>query len=245
MRADLPLLGRRVDSAPDRPETYCEIGESTIGLAGRLLTPGQCWPLALPYLVGVGTDLWLGAATTLIGAALGGSISFIVSRQQIRSAWMQREADAAQERNRRSEDRRFAAYSEFITQARSFRNKLGAYYKHSDNRPSIKQLDALLQAALDSSTLVFLLVESETAYEGCLAVVRSLGVAQDVLHGDRSSSADNPWAELNPLLGSSTRGFQNAVRTELGVSGPAKPWDSVEYERKRKEAQQMGGLGQP
>jgi hypothetical protein len=121
--------------------------------------------LALPYLAGVATDLWLGAATTLIGAALGGSISFIVSRQQIKSAWMQREADAVHERNRRSEDRRFAAYSEFITHARSFRNALRVYYQHSDNRPSIKELDALLQVTQDSSTLVFLLVASEEAYQ--------------------------------------------------------------------------------
>src|SRR5579859_8058542 len=66
-------------------------------------------PLALPYLATVSTDLWLGTVTTLLGAALGGSISFIVSRQQIKSAWIQRQADAAEERNRRSEDRRFTA----------------------------------------------------------------------------------------------------------------------------------------
>ena len=111
--------------------------------------------MALPYLATVGTDLWLGAVTTLIGAALGGSISFIVSRQQIKSAWIQRAADAAEERNRRSEDRRFTAYSEFITRARSSRNALRAYYQHSGSRPSIKELDTVLQSAQDSSTLVF------------------------------------------------------------------------------------------
>lgn len=146
----------------------------------------------------------------MIGAALGGSISFIVSRQQIKSAWMQREADAAQEQNRRSEDRRFAAYSEFITRARSCRNAVGAYYLHSDNRPSIKELDALLQGARDSSTLGFLVVESEEAYEGCRAVVRSLGVVQAVLRGLRSSSTDNPWNELNPVIGRSTRADTHA-----------------------------------
>jgi hypothetical protein len=201
--------------------------------------------LALPYLATVGTDLWLGAVTTLIGAALGGSISFIVSRQQIKSAWIQREADAAEERSRRSEDRRFTAYSEFITRARSSRNALRAYYQHSGSRPSIKALDAVLQAAQDSSTLVFLLVASEEAHEGCLAVVRSLGVAQDMLHGARPSGTDNPWTELNRLFGRSTRNFQNAVRTELGVSGPTKPWDDVEYDRKHEDAQQSGELGQP
>jgi hypothetical protein len=213
---------------------------------GQPSAPGQCLAnlRRCRYLVGVATDLWLGAATTLIGAALGGSISFIVSRQQIKSAWMQREADAAHERNRRSEDRRFAAYSEFITRARSCRNAVGAYYLHSDNRPSIKELDALLQAARDASTLVFLVVESEEAYEGCRAVVRSLGVVQAVLHGLRSSGTDNPWNELNPIIGRSTRRFQNAVRTELGVSGPTKPWDGVEYDRWHKEAQQAGEVAE-
>lgn len=197
----------------------------------------------MAYLTFVVSDLWLGAATTLIGAALGGSISVIVSRQQIKSTWKQREADAAQERNRRSEDRRFAAYSEFMTRARSFRNALGAHYLHSDNRPTVKELDVLLQGARDSSTLVFLLVESEQAHAGCLAVVRALGVAQAVLHDIKSTSTDDQWNELNALLGSSTRIFQNAVRTELGVTGPAKPWVSAEHEGKYKEARQNGEMG--
>jgi hypothetical protein len=187
----------------------------------------------LPYLAGVTLDLWLGAVTTLIGAALGGSISFVVSRQQIKSAWVQREADAAQERNRRSEDRRFTAYSEFLTRARSFRNALHDYYQNSDHKPSIKELHAFLQAALDSSALVFLLVESEETYQGCLALVRSLGTSKDILNGIRSTGKENPWAELNPLLGESTRNFQNAVRIELKVTGPIKPWGNAESNKQQ------------
>jgi hypothetical protein len=198
----------------------------------------------MPYFAGVATDLWLGAATTLIGAALGGSISFIMNRQQLKSAWMQREADAAREQRIRSEDRRFAAYSEFITRARSCRNALEAYYQHPDNKPSIKELDALLQAAKDASSLVFLVVGSEEAYGACLEVMRSLEATQDVLHSRRSSSADSPWIELNPMLGKSTRTFQNAVRTELGVTGPAKPWDSSRHDRKYKKAHQRDDLGE-
>jgi hypothetical protein len=64
-----------------------------------------------------------------------------------------------------------------------------------------------------------------------------------MLHGARPSSTDNPWTELNELFGRSTRNFQNAVRTELGVSGPTKPWDRVEYDRKHEDAQQLGELG--
>jgi hypothetical protein len=198
----------------------------------------------LPYLTCVVSDLWLGAATTLIGTALGGSISVIVSRQQIKSTWKQREADAAQERNRRIEDRRFTAYAEFMNRARSFRNELEAHYLHSDNTPTVKELDVLLQRARDSSTLVFLLVGSKELDAGCLAVMRALEVAQAVLHGIKSTSTDDPWDELNELLGSATRSFQNAVRTELEVTGPARPWVSTKYERKHKEARQNGEPGQ-
>ena len=108
----------------------------------------------------------------------------------------------------------------------------------------IDKLHREADAAEGSSTLVFLLVESEEAHEGCLAVVRSLGIAQDMLHGARPSRTDNPWTELNRLFGRSTRHFQNAVRTELGVSGPTKPWDSAEYDGKHEDAQQPGELGQ-
>src|ERR1700685_2193621 len=121
----------------------------------------------MPYLAGVATDLWLGAATTLGGAALRGSISFVVNRQQLQSAWPRREKDAAREQRIRSEDRRSAAYSDFIPRARSCRNTLGAYYQYSDNRPSIKELDTLLQEAQDASSLVFLVVGSTAAYEAC------------------------------------------------------------------------------
>jgi hypothetical protein len=174
----------------------------------------------------MGTDLWLGAVTTLIGAALGGSISFAVSRQQIKAAWLQREADAELEQRKRLEDRRFAAYSEFITRARSCRNALRAYYKYPANRPSLAELDALMQAAQDASTLVFLVVGSEEAYQGCLAIVRSLSAAQNVLHGTGPDEASDPWGQLNPMFGEATRLFQNAVRAELQVSGPAVPWDT-------------------
>jgi hypothetical protein len=198
----------------------------------------------MPYLAGVATDLWLGAATTLVGAALGGSISFVVNRQQLKSAWLQREKDAAREQRIRSEDRRFAAYSDFITRARSCRNTLGAYYQHSDNRPSIKELDTLLQEAQDASSLVFLVVGSTAAYEACRDVVRALEAAEGTLHG-RSSSANNPWTELDPMLGRSTRTFQNAVRTELGVTGPAEPWDSTRRDRKQREAHARDDLSEP
>jgi hypothetical protein len=174
----------------------------------------------------VGSDIWVGAITTLVGAALGGAISFALSRQQLNDARLQRKEEAAREQRRRSEDRRFQAYSEFLTRARSYRNALQAYYLHPGNRLSVGEIDTLLHAAVDASTLAFLVVESESAYEACRAVAEALWRAQAVIHGTASSIIGDPWPELNNELGRATREFQNVARDELGVGGPAHPWDT-------------------
>ena len=178
----------------------------------------------LSYPSGVGNDVWVGAVTTLVGAALGGAISFVLSRQQLKDARLQRKEEATREQRRRSEDRRFQAYSDFLTRARSYRNAVQAYYLHADNRPSLDQIDALLHAANDASALVFLLVESKGTYEGCIAVLQALWRAQTIIHHIEPSSADDPWTEINNELGRSTREFQNSAKSELGVSGPTEPW---------------------
>lgn len=171
----------------------------------------------LPYPLDVGNDVWIGAITTLLGAALGGAISFVLSRQQ----WKQEEL---RERHRRSDDRRFQAYAEFLIRERSYRNAVEAYYLHPDNRPAINELDVLLHAAQDASTLVFLVVESEDTRKGCISVMRTLSRARAIIHGIESSSADDPWPELEVEFGRATREFQNAARNELEVSGPTIPW---------------------
>jgi hypothetical protein len=165
----------------------------------------------------VGNDVWIGAVTTLLGAALGGALSFVLNRQQ----WKQEES---RERHRRSEERRFQAYAEFLIRERSYRNAVEAYYLHPDNRPSINDLDVLLHAAQDASTLVFLVVESKDTRKGCLSVMRTLSRARDITHRIASGSADDPWPELELEFGRATREFQNAVRNELEVSGPTIEW---------------------
>jgi len=169
-------------------------------------------------------DVWVGAITTLIGAALGGAISFILSRQQLNDARLQRKEADIVDRCRRSEDRRFQAYSEFLTRTRSYRNAIGAYYLHSDGQPSIEVLDALLQAANDASALVFLVVESEDTYRGSVAVMEALWRARSIIHGFEKKSPDDPWREINEEFGRTMRQLQNAARHELGVGGPNHPW---------------------
>ena len=168
--------------------------------------------------------MWVGAVTTLAGGLLGGAISFIVSRQQARDARRQRAEDDIREQRRRSEDRRYAVYSDFLTQARSFRNAVEAYYAHPRGKPGVTEIDSLLQNANDASALVFLVVESQETYEGCRSVLRALSRARALLNKAEKNPAAGPWDELNPLLGQAIREFQNAARGELGVSGPAVPW---------------------
>jgi hypothetical protein len=196
-------------------------------LNGRGASPesGSCCALLVGYPCGMSTDVWVGAITTLVGGLLGGAISFVVSRQQAKDARRQRAEDDIHDRRRRSEDRRYTVYSDFLSQVRSFRNALEAYYARPRDRPRLSDLDSLLHSANDKSALVFLVVESRETYEGCRSVLRALRRSRVILHKIEESPVSDPWRELNMLLGQATRDFQNAARNELGVSGPTVPWD--------------------
>jgi hypothetical protein len=175
----------------------------------------------------VSSDVWVGAATTLIGAVLGGAISFFLSQQQVKEARQQRQEDDLREVRRRSTDRRFQAYADFLTRTRSFRNAAEAYYLQPGHRPSLAEMDSLLQSANDASALVFLVVESDATYAGCRHALRALAQARAIIHDAEPTVSAEPWVDLNALLGRATREFQNSARTELGVSGPATPWDDT------------------
>lgn len=178
------------------------------------------------YSRGMSSDVWVGAATTLAGAVLGGAISFLLSREQAREGRRQRQEDDAREYRRRSSDRRFQAYAEFLTRTRSFRNAVETYYLQPRHQPSLKEIDSLLQSANDASALVFLVVESDDTYEGCRNVLRALWQARALIHGIEPPASGDSWNTLNVQLGRATREFQNCARIELGVGGPTMPWDS-------------------
>lgn len=172
-------------------------------------------------------DIWVGAATTLAGTVLGGTISSMVSRQQARDARLQRAEEYLRQQRKQSADRRFQAFSEFLMRARSFRNATEAYYVHPHHKPALAEIDSLLHSANDASALVFLVVESDGSYQACREVLRALWRARTIIHGIEPSATENPWLELNMLLGRTTREFQNAARTELEVPGPTEPWDGL------------------
>jgi hypothetical protein len=176
----------------------------------------------------VGNEVWLGALTTLLGALLGGVITFLVSHQQLRNARLQRQEEAKREQRIRSEDRRFQAYSEFLTRARSYRNGVQSYYiNSSSSQLSIDELNVLHRAADDASTLVFLVVESDATYDACVELLRALWRAQTTIHNIEPTTTADPWRELGVSIGRAARGFQVAARTELEVHGPTRPWDST------------------
>jgi hypothetical protein len=174
----------------------------------------------LPYAPPVSSDLWLGAVTTLSGAVLGGAISFVLSRQQIKEARAQRAEDAMRERRRRSLDRRIDAYADFYTRARSFRNALRTGQEPVP-RLNSNEIDALARSAHGASSLVFLLVESRRTTDACRDAVVAMSNAQTVINDHGSQPLDKPWPELNERMAVVLREFQDAAREELEVGGSA------------------------
>jgi HAMP domain-containing protein len=168
----------------------------------------------------VSSDLWLGAITTLSGAVLGGAISFVLSRQQIKEARVQRAQDASRERHRRSLDRRIDAYADFYTRARSFRNALRPGQQVVP-RLTADEIGALARSAHGASSLVFLLVESPRTRDACREVVLAMSDAQGVIDDHDSPPPDKPWPALNERMAIMLREFQAAARAELEVDGSA------------------------
>src|SRR4029077_8010428 len=111
----------------------------------RMVTPWTCRQGSTLLLMG--SAVWLPSATGLIGVALGGLVSLAVSRQQIREARALRADEAVQERYRRSVDRRFKAFSEFIIQHRAARGALLFYYSQLDGKPSLSDINKALRSA--------------------------------------------------------------------------------------------------
>jgi len=176
----------------------------------------------------MGSAVWLASATGLIGVALGGLVSLAVSRQQIREARALRADEAVQERYRRSVDRRFKAFSEFIIQHRAARGALLFYYSQLDGKPGLSDINKALRSAHDSAAMVFLVLEAERTYKACRDVLRALDAAQSVVYENARRPSANPGDEINSALGRAMREFQNAARAELDVNGPEWPWTERE-----------------
>lgn len=171
----------------------------------------------LSYDVIVNADIWVGAVTTLAGAILGGAISYLLSRQQIKEARIQRAEEAHRDQERRSEERRFSAYSDFLTQARRYRSAIRPYRRDSGPGLTVQEIDAYAAAADAAGSLVFLVSQSLGTHEACRKVLRTIGETLTVIHELSTDLDAGPWEELNNNMADSLREFQNAARTELGA----------------------------
>ena len=167
------------------------------------------------------SELWVGALTTLAGAVLGGAISFLLSRQQILEARAQRKEEASLDRNRRSVERRFNAYAEFLTSARSYRN---AVRPATITKAAFADIDALAQAADAAGSLITLVAESETTIAASHKLMPAISVAQDVIHDPDRDSREARKPEAIDMLVLSLRQFQAAAREELDVGGVDRSW---------------------
>lgn len=165
--------------------------------------------------------LWVGAVTTLAGAILGGAISFVLSRQQIIEARAQRKEEARHDKNRRSLERRFDAYADFLKRARSYRNAIRPY---AMTEAATRDIDALAQAADASGAFISLVAESEMTLSASHKVLAAIAASQELLHNPDSHSRDARWPEANDAMVLALRQFQATAREELDVSGVDRSW---------------------
>jgi hypothetical protein len=169
----------------------------------------------------VNTSLWFGALTTLAGAALGGVISYVLSRQQIKDARAQRLEAERSERARRSEDRRLDIYADFLTRARTYRNVIRKPGNpEAGPRLPLAAIADLARTADAAGSLVHLVSQSEATAAACGEVMRTIGETSGVLHAHEGDMSGVPWEEINGTMSRVLRAFQVAARAELRMDEP-------------------------
>ena len=162
------------------------------------------------------SDVWVGAVTGLAGTALGGAISFVLSRQQIKDARQQRAEEFQRQGQRRSADRRYEAYADFLAHVLSFRNAIRGYRdKQAPGYPEV--LNTLARSAHDAAALAFLMVESARTYDTLRNAVSTMSRIQGFLPDFGSPASHDHWLELNHDMSKALREFQTAARDELGI----------------------------
>jgi hypothetical protein len=169
----------------------------------------------------VDSDLWIGAVTSLAGAVVGGAISYVVSVQQIRDGRLQRREAEHAEEVRRSLDRRFATYADFLTHARRFRNAIRPpHHPGAGLRVPVAEIDTLAGSADGAGSPVFLVAESTVTEAICGETMRTIGQIVGAVHEGEADPDHVPWDELNEQMAPTLGEFQNAARAELQIHSP-------------------------
>jgi hypothetical protein len=168
----------------------------------------------------VDSALWIGAMTGLVGAVVGGAITYLVSIQQAKEARAQRREAEKSETARRSQERRVTAYAGFLTSARQFRNAIRPPHHHGAGlREPIEEIDVLARAADSAGSLVFLLAESSRTGSACGTVLQTIGDVVGAVHDGEKDPDHVRWEELNKRMSQVLENFQAAIRTELQIPG--------------------------
>jgi hypothetical protein len=184
--------------------------------------PGSEAFLLKGYAPTVNTDLWFGAVTTLAGVVLGGAISYVLSRQQIREAGAQRLEAERWDRTRRSMERRFDVYKDFLTQARRYRNAIRLPYgPGSGLRIPVGDIDDLARATDAAGSVVSLVSESPRTQAACAKVMRAISTVEDAVHGFSQDPEGQRLDKANDDFERMLRAFQAAARQELGAVDPS------------------------
>jgi hypothetical protein len=155
----------------------------------------------------------------MAGAALGGAISYLLSRQQIKEARAQRLEAERSEWDRRSVERRLDIYGDFLTRARSYRNAI-RQPNNPQEGPSLplREIADLARAADPAGSLVHLVTRSRETAAACGKVMRTIGNTSGTLYAfEEDDFRGVPWEELNEEMSTVLRSFQSAGRAELGI----------------------------
>lgn len=116
-------------------------------------------------------------------------------------------------------ERKAAAYSAFLTQARAYRNALRPFEESLNPKPPLSDLDGLAVATNNAASLVFIVLESQETYDTCRSIIRAISTAQSTLSKADAAPSKNQAGKINSHMAQVLRNFQVAVRNELAVRG--------------------------
>jgi len=146
----------------------------------------------------------------------------VVSRQQIREARAQRLEAQHWDRARRTTERRFDVYKDFLTHARRYRNAIRPPYgPGSGLRIPVGEIDDLARAADAAGTVVFLVSENPRTQSACANAMRTIGAVEDAVHGFSQDPGGQRLQQVNEDFERVLRAFAAAAREELGAADPS------------------------
>jgi hypothetical protein len=164
------------------------------------------------------SDLWIGALTTLSGTALGGAISFVLSRQQLHAALAQNAEAALREKIRRSEDRRYDAYANFYSEVRNYRNALRHPHQAGSTPEQIIAETVRIATRADATApVVYLVHESPITRDACQNVTHTIARTLNIIVEHRADPNKIPWKGLSDEISDTLSVFLAAARGELGL----------------------------